>query len=74
MAVPWSDLRLVIAPGCRIARELRATEPKPGRVWCVCEVIDLLLSGVKPDDAGEIADTRIAFDATMAGVRRNDGR
>lgn len=45
LAVPGSDVRLVIAPGCRIARELRASDPKPDRVWCCCEVIDLLLSG-----------------------------
>ncbi len=69
VAVPWSDVRLVIAPGCRIARELRATDPKPGRVWCVCEVLYLLLTGVTPEDAGKIAETRITFDAEWEGIR-----
>ena len=68
VAVPWSDVRLLIAPGCRIARELRATDPKPGRVWCSCEILDLLLSGVTPEDARKIAPTRLDFDATIRGV------
>ena len=68
VAVPWSDVRLVIAPGCRLAREFRASDPKPGRVWCVCEVLNLLLSGVKPEEAQKIAETRIAFNAAMTGV------
>lgn len=69
IAVPWSDVRLVIAPGCRIARELRSSDPKPGRVWCSCEILDLLLSGVTPGDARQIAETRITFDATFGGFR-----
>jgi hypothetical protein len=68
VAVPWSDVRLLIAPGCRIARQLRATDPKPGRVWCSCEILDLLLSGVTPEDARKIAATRLDFDATLRGV------
>lgn len=67
--MPWSDVRLVLAPGCRVARELRAQEAKPGRVWCTCEILDLLLSGVAPDDARKIAETRLTFDATLAGVK-----
>ena len=70
VAVPWSDVRLVIVPGCKIARRLRATDPKPGRIWCVCEVSDLLLSGVTPEDARKIAATRLMFDATLDGVTR----
>ncbi len=73
VAVPWSDVRLIIAPGCRIARELRATDPKPGRVWCVCEVSDLLLSGVNPEDARNIAETRLTFDATLDGITKGPG-
>jgi len=72
VAVPWSDVRLLIAPGCRIARELRASGPTPGRVWCSCEVLDLLLSGVKPEDAWKIGEARLLLDATLAGVRRDD--
>ena len=68
VAVPWSDVRLVIAPGCRIARQLRATDPKPGRVWCSCEILDLLLSGVTPEDARKVAATRLDFDAALRGV------
>ena len=69
VAIPWSDVRLLIAPGCRIARELRAKDPKPGRVWCVCEVLDLLLSSVTPDDARKVAETRLLMDAKHMGVR-----
>lgn len=68
VSVPWSDTRLLIAPGCRIARELRALDSKPGRVWCVCEVLDLLLSGVTPDDARRIAEAKIALDGTTTTV------
>ena len=70
VALRWSDVRLVIAPGCRIARELRASDPKPGRIWCCCEIGDLLLSGVTPGDAQKIAEMRIAFGAAMTGVRK----
>ena len=70
VAVPWSDVRLVIAPGCRIARELRASDPQPGRIWCVCQVSDLLLSGVTPEDARKITEARLAFDAHLAGVNK----
>ena len=73
VAVPWSDVRLILAPGCRIARELRATDPKPGRVWCVCEVSDLLLSGVTPEEARKIAETRLTFDATFEGITKGPG-
>ena len=68
VAVPWSDTRLVIAPGCRIAVELRSSDPKPGRVWCVCEVSDLLLSGVTPENARKIAEARLTVDATFDGM------
>ena len=68
VAVPWSDVNLVIAPGCRIARELRARDPKPGRVWCCCEIADLLLSGVRPEDARATAEAKILFGGAVAGV------
>ena len=68
--MPWGEVRLVIAPGCRVARELRATDPQPGRVWCSCEVLKLLLAGVQPEEARQIAEARLTFDATFAGIRR----
>lgn len=68
--VPGWDLRLVLAPGCRVAREIRETDPKPGRVWCVCEILDLLTSGVSPEDARGVAEARITFDAEHQGVRK----
>jgi hypothetical protein len=74
LAVPWSDVRLLIAPGCRTARELRATDPRPGRVWCACEVLDLLFSGVAPEDARKITEERVTFDATLAGTTKAEGR
>jgi hypothetical protein len=74
VAVPWSDAHLVIAPGCRVAREVRESDMKPGRVWCTCEIIDLLLSGVTPEDARKIADARIAFDAGLAMTTKDSGR
>jgi hypothetical protein len=70
VAVPWADVRILITPGCRIARELRATDPTPGRVWCVCEVMDLLLTGVTPDEAQRMAEARITFDATLVGITK----
>jgi len=70
ISVPWSGVRLVIAPGCRIARELRASDLSPGRVWCACEVIDLLLSGVTPEDARAVAEARLALEAEHLGVRK----
>lgn len=68
IAVPWSDIRLVIAPGCHIARELRTQDPNPGRVWCVCEVLDLLLTGVSPANARNIAEAQIIFGAHIEGI------
>ena len=70
--VPWADYRLVIAPGCRIARELRAQDALPGRVWCVCGVLDLLLSGVTPEDVRKIAETRLVLDAEQLEIRKKD--
>ena len=74
VAVPWSDVPLILAPGCRIARALRAEVQHPGRVWCTCEVIDLLLSGVTAGDVRAIAQARELFDAELAGVRKDGGR
>ena len=71
--IPGWEVRMILAPGCRIARELRATDPKPGRVWCVCEVSDLLLSGVTPEDARKIAEARLMFDATLDGITKGPG-
>jgi hypothetical protein len=73
VSVPWSDVRLTIAPGCRLARELRARDQKPGRVWCTCEVLDLLLSGVTPEDARKVAQARLMFDGTSAMVAAPPG-
>jgi hypothetical protein len=70
VAVPWSDARLLIAPGCRIARQLRAIDPTPGRVWCVCELADLVLSGVTEDGGRKTGETRITFDAVMTEIRK----
>ncbi len=70
VAVPWADVPLLIAPGCRVARELRQADSRPGRVWCVCEVLDLLLTNVPPDDARKIAEARLTFDADTITVSR----
>ncbi len=70
VAVPWADVPLLISPGCRVARELRLADAKPGRVWCVCEVLDLLLTNVPPDDARKIAEARLTFDADTITVSR----
>jgi hypothetical protein len=77
VAVPWSDVALIVAPGCRIARELREREPRPGRVWCACEALDLLLSRATPEDARRIADARLTFDGEAIRVvpeRQGQGR
>jgi len=70
VAVPWADVPLILAPGCRIARELRARDPKPGRVWCVCEALDLLLAGVTPEDARKVGDARLLLDSQAVQVER----
>lgn len=68
VSVPWADASIILAPGCRIARELRATDTKPGRIWCSCEVIDLLLTGVGPADAQRIAQTKLTTNAAVVGA------
>jgi hypothetical protein len=68
IAVPWADMPLILAPGCRLARELRARDPKPGRVWCTCEVLDLLLSGVTAEDAQKLAEAKLLFNATVVST------
>jgi hypothetical protein len=73
IAVPWTDVPLILAPGCRVARELRARDPKAGRVWCTCEVLDLLLTGVTPEDARKIAEAKLLFNGAVVGARR-EGR
>ncbi len=69
VAVPWAEVPLLIVPGCRRAEALRAADPNPGRVWCTCQVIDLILSGVTPRDAQAIAQAALAFDGSVQGVR-----
>lgn len=68
IAVPWSDVPLILAPGCRIARELRERDSRPGRVWCVCEALDLLLTGVTPQDARKVGEARLLFNGHSVRV------
>ena len=68
--VPWSEINILLVPGCRIARDLRALDPKPGRVWCTCEVLDLLLSNLPPDDARKIAEAKMLMAGELRGVAR----
>lgn len=68
IAVPWADVPLILAPGCRIARELRERDSKPGRVWCVCEALDLLLTGVTPHEAQKVGEARLLFDGQAVHV------
>jgi hypothetical protein len=70
VAVDWCDVPLLIAPGCRIAKDLRSADPKPGRVWCVCEVLDLLLTSVPPEDAQRIGEAKVMFAGSVTGARR----
>lgn len=65
--VPFYDVPLVIAPGCRIAAELRARDARPGRVWCTCELLDVLLTGMRPEDARKLAEAKLALGATLTG-------
>lgn len=74
VAVPWSDVNLIIAPGCRIADGLRATDSTPGRVWCVCEVLDLLLIKATPTEAREVAEAKITLGGRVTAVRPIDAR
>ncbi len=68
VAVPWADVPLILAPGCRVARELRERDSKPGRVWCVCEALDLLYAGVTPQDARKVGEARLLFDGHTVRV------
>jgi len=70
VAVPWTDVPLILAPGCRLARELRDRDPRPGRVWCTCEVLDLLLSGVTPENARKVAEAKLGLGGAVVGARR----
>lgn len=70
IAVPFADVPLILAPSCRVAAELRARESRPGPVWCVCEVLDLLLGGVTPEDARKVAATKLTLGGAVTGVRR----
>ena len=73
VAVPWSDTHLLIVPGCKVAKELRASDPQPGRIWCVCEILDLLLTNVSPREAQSLAEARLMFDADLGGVAGPEG-
>lgn len=70
VAVPWCDVRLLLAPGCRVASELRQADSKPGRVWCVCEILDLLLTNAPPEDARKVAEAKLLMAGAVAGARR----
>jgi hypothetical protein len=70
VAVDWCDVPLLIAPGCKVAQALRAADPKPGRIWCVCEVLDLLLTSVPREDAQKIGQAKVALSGTITGARR----
>jgi hypothetical protein len=70
LAVPWADVPLILAPGCRIARALRESDPRPGRVWCTCEILDLLLTGIGPEDARRIAEAKLMLNGNVGGARR----
>ena len=73
VTVPWSEINILLVPGCRIARDLRARDPKPGRIWCTCEILDLLSSNVPPDDARKIAEAKLLMAGELRGVTR-EGR
>lgn len=70
IAVPWADMPLILAPGCRVARELRAQDQRPGRVWCTCEVLDLLFSGVTPQDARTVGEVKLAMAGVLLGAQK----
>lgn len=70
VVVPWSKVNLLIVPGCRKAKDLRSKDRHPGRVWCVCEVLDLLLTKVTPDDATAVAQAKLLFAGGVTRVTR----
>jgi hypothetical protein len=65
LAVPWCAQSVFIAPGCHIARRLAEVHGR-GRVWCTCEVLDMLLSHVSPDEARKIAEAKLTFDGAVS--------
>ena len=67
VAVPWADYRLLITPGCAAARQLREVDAMPGRIWCVCEVLNMMLTGATRDHARMVAEWK----ALLAGRVEN---
>jgi len=47
------------------SRLMECGDARPGRVWCTCEVLDLLLVNARPADARAVAEARLLFDAAM---------
>jgi hypothetical protein len=68
--VPGLGGQLFITPSCAEAKRLRATEPLPCAVLCVCRVLDLLLSGVDPAGARAAIEAALLFDAEVSEVRQ----
>ena len=69
VVVPWADASIILAPGCRIARAIRSTDPQPGRVWCTCEVLDLLLTNVPGADTRRVGAAKVALQGMVVGVK-----
>jgi hypothetical protein len=67
LRIPGWDQSLIITPGCRVTRELRSRDPRPGQVWCMCEILDLILANVPPAAATKVTDSRPMFAQTIAG-------
>jgi hypothetical protein len=61
VSVPWADQTLFLAPGCKVAARL-STEFGRGRVWCVCELLDLVFSGIRGEDLKKVMDIKLTFD------------
>ena len=70
IAVPWWPETLFLVPGPGVARQLAAEGISPGRIWTTAEALDLLLTGVSPDDARCIAETKLTMAGTVVGAWR----
>lgn len=70
VAVPWAELPLLFVPSCRVAERLRASEASPGRVWCTCELRELLLTGLEPAEARAVAEAKAVLDGRLVAAAR----
>jgi len=72
--VPWHNETLFFSPGPGRTQQLEDEGISRGRVWCTCELLDLLLTGVTPEDARAIAEAKLAFGGATVRTNKVDAK